>query len=128
MVRPRESENPIPSPGPSTDEPGYFLRSGEGALHNLFPGVDIRTNSGNQLMLSVVNFAPHSVVPLHQHPHEQMGIMISGRLKFTIGDQTRILGPGDQWSIPGGVPHEVVALEEPAVALDVFHPIRDDYR
>lgn len=126
MVRPRETEPENPAPTPQ--EPGYFLQSGQGSHHNLFPGVDIRTNAGNQLMLSVVHFEPHSVVPLHQHPHEQMGIMISGRLKFTIGGHTRILGPGDQWSIPGGVPHEVVALEVPAVALDVFHPIRDDYR
>ena len=53
--------------------------------------------------------------------------MISGRAEFTVGGQTRILGPGDLWRIPGGVPHKVVALDGPAVALDCFHPIRDDY-
>jgi quercetin dioxygenase-like cupin family protein len=53
--------------------------------------------------------------------------MISGRLEFTVGGVTRVLGPGDRWRIPGGVVHRVRALEGPATALDVFHPIRDDY-
>ncbi len=80
------------------------------------------------MMLSVVRLEPRSVVPDHAHPHEQMGILISGRLEFTIGGITRVLGPGDIWRIPGGVRHKVVTLDEPAVALDCFHPIRDDYR
>ena len=93
----------------------------------IFPGVEIRTTAGRQIMLSVVTFEPHSVVPDHSHPHEQMGMMISGRLEFVIGGITRVLGPGEIWRIPGGVVHRVRALDEPAVALDVFHPIREDY-
>lgn len=116
----QEARSPAP-PRP------YFIAAGTGSHHRLFPGVEIRTTAGTGLMLSVVHFEPRSVVPEHSHPHEQMGVMISGRLEFTIGGQTRVLGPGDMWSIPGGVPHRVVALEEPAVALDVFHPIREDY-
>jgi quercetin dioxygenase-like cupin family protein len=105
----------------------YFLPAGSGSHHLIFPGVEIRTTAGHQLMLSVVRFEPGSVVPDHSHPHEQMGMMISGRLEFTVDDTTRVLGPGDIWRIPGGVVHSVRALEEPAVALDVFHPIREDY-
>lgn len=108
-------------------EPSYFIPAGTGSHHQLFPGVEIRTTAGSGLMLSLVHFEPRSVVPEHSHPHEQMGMMISGRLEFTVGGVTRVLGPGDMWSIPGGVPHRVVALDEPAVALDVFHPIREDY-
>jgi len=105
----------------------YFLPAGSGSRHLIFPGVEIRTTAGYQLMLSVVRFEPGSAVPDHFHPHEQMGMMISGRLEFTVDDTTRVLGPGDIWRIPGGVVHSVRALEEPAVALDVFHPIRGDY-
>jgi quercetin dioxygenase-like cupin family protein len=56
-----------------------------------------------------------------------MGMMISGRLEFTVGGETKVLGPGEIWRIPGGVVHRVRALDGPAVALDVFHPIREDY-
>lgn len=105
----------------------YFIPAGSGSRHLIFPGVEIRTTAGRQIMLSVVTFEPRSVVPDHSHPHEQMGMMISGRLEFVIGGITRVLGPGEIWRIPGGVVHRVRALEEPAVALDVFHPIREDY-
>ena len=54
-------------------------------------------------------------------------MMISGRAEFTVGGVTKVLGPGDMWRIPGGVVHRVRALDAPAVALDVFHPIREDY-
>lgn len=112
-----------PQPGDA-----YFHAAGTGSHHAIFPGVSIRTTAGDQLMLSVVNLEPGSVVAEHSHPHEQMGLLVSGRLEFTIDGLTRILGPGDIWRIPGGVPHKVVALDAPAVALDIFHPIREDYR
>lgn len=111
------------------DDPDrYFIRAGTGSHHRIFPGVELRSASGDALMLSVVTLEPGAVVPEHSHPHEQMGYLVSGRLEFTIGGQTRILGPGDQWRIPGGVPHRVVAVDGPALALDVFHPVREDYR
>jgi quercetin dioxygenase-like cupin family protein len=115
------------------DEPGakagdsYFLTAGSGSRHTIFPGVDICTTAGQQLMLSVVDLEPGSIVAPHSHPHEQMGILLEGRLEFTIGGVTRVLGPGDMWRIPGGVVHSVRTLDQPARALDVFHPIREDY-
>ena len=106
----------------------HFVPAGLGSHHDLFPGVSIVTTAGREMMISVVDLEPDSVVPDHSHPHEQMGIMLSGRLEFTVGGVTRILGPGDVWRIPGGVAHRVRAVDGPARALDVFHPIRDDYR
>ena len=105
----------------------YFVTSGSGSHHNLFPGVEIRTTAGQNMMISLVNLEPDSVVPDHAHPHEQMGMMISGKLEFTVGGQVKVLGPGDIWRIPGGVRHSVKAIDGPAVALDVFNPIREDY-
>lgn len=113
---------------PAEDSHRYFIAAGQGSFHQLFPGVEIRTTAGDAMMISVVTLEPYSVVPDHAHPHEQMGMMISGRAEFTIGGITKIVGPGDIWRIPGNVRHKVVTLDAPAVALDVFHPIRDDYR
>ena len=108
-------------------ERAFFIEAGQGSRHRIFPGVEIRTSAGRAIMLSLVTFEPGSVVPDHAHPHEQMGMMISGRAEFTVGGVTKVLGPGDMWRIPGGVVHRVRALNAPAVALDVFHPIREDY-
>jgi quercetin dioxygenase-like cupin family protein len=106
----------------------YFLPAGSGSRHEIFPGVELRAIAGTSLMLSVVHLEPNSIVQDHSHPHEQMGILLEGRVEFTIGGVARILSPGDMWRIPGGVVHRVKALDQPARAIDVFHPIRDDYR
>jgi quercetin dioxygenase-like cupin family protein len=124
MTLPGSSENEGRSQGPDA----YFIPAGSGSRHLIFPGVEIETYAGTNLMLSVVRLEPESVVLDHSHPHEQMGILLEGQLEFTVGGVTRLLGPGDIWRIPGGVVHRVRALEKPAVALDVFHPIREDYR
>jgi quercetin dioxygenase-like cupin family protein len=107
-------------------ESPYFVKAGNGSRHNIFPGVNITAGEG--MLLSVVNLDPNSVVLEHSHPHEQMGYLVSGQLEFTVGGDTRLLSAGDTWRIPGGVKHKVIAVGGPAVAIDVFHPIREDYR
>ncbi len=79
------------------------------------------------MMLSLVDFEPGAVVEAHSHPQEQCGLMLEGRARFFVGDEEQVLGPGDMWKIPGGVTHRVVALDEGCRALDIFHPIREDY-
>lgn len=106
----------------------YFSKEEDGALHQIFPGVTIRTQWLDRVMTSIVRFAPGSVVEDHSHPHEQMGMILEGTVDFTIGDETRRLGPGDLYRIPGGVVHRVVALDQPVRAFDVFAPVREDYR
>ncbi len=117
----------IPDREQGTESSPYYIPAGSGSRHRIFPGVEILTTAGEGIMLSVVTFEPRSIVGDHAHPHEQMGMLVSGRLEFTVDGVTRVLGPGDIWRIPGGVVHRVVALDEPAVALDVFRPIREDY-
>jgi quercetin dioxygenase-like cupin family protein len=106
----------------------YFVNRDQCSRHQIFPGVQISTAAGQQLMLSYVEFEAHAVVQPHSHPHEQMGLLLEGQLTFTIGDEVRTLQPGEMWRIPGGVVHSCIAGDEPVIALDVFHPIREDYR
>jgi quercetin dioxygenase-like cupin family protein len=80
------------------------------------------------MMLSLAVIEPHKIVELHSHPHEQVGMVIEGRALFQIGGEEKTLGPGDMYRIPGTVPHRVVALDQLVKALDIFCPIRDDYR
>ena len=106
----------------------YFIGKSNCSRHTIFPGVEIFTTHGDAVMLSLVEFEPHAVVKEHSHPHEQMGLLLEGELEFTIGGKTRILQPGEMWCIPGGVVHRAVAGDHPVRALDVFHPIREDYK
>ena len=104
-----------------------FVHHTEGTRHDIFPGVTLNASAGQELMLSYVTFEPHAIVEAHSHPHEQAGMVVSGSARFIVGDTERVLRPGDMYFIPGGVTHRVVALEKGCVALDVFHPVREDY-
>jgi quercetin dioxygenase-like cupin family protein len=106
----------------------YFVDKKDCVHHRIFPGVDIHTTCGNEMMLSLVEMEPHAVVEEHSHPHEQMGLMLEGEADFTIGGQQVRIKPGQMWRIPGGVRHKVVAGPRPVRALDVFHPPREDYK
>lgn len=105
----------------------YYVTREQCSRHNIFPGVDIFTTAGKNLMLSYVDLQPHAVVEPHSHPHEQLGMLLEGELTFTIGGEKRTLKPGDMWRIPGGVEHGAVAGDMPTKALDVFCPVREDY-
>ena len=105
----------------------YFINADEASTHEIFPGVTIHTMAGQQLMLSLVEMQPGAVVELHDHPHEQIGLLLEGELTFTIGGQTQTLSPGQMWRIPGGIPHKAIAGSGPVKALDVFCPVREDY-
>ena len=105
----------------------YFPTPAERSSHNIFPGVQVSTCAAKEMMLSLATLQPHAVVEEHSHPHEQVGIVLEGRAIFVIGGEQRTLGPGDIFRIPGNVRHKVTALEQTFKALDVFHPIREDY-
>jgi quercetin dioxygenase-like cupin family protein len=106
----------------------YFPADSDGARHQIFPGVGIRTVWGTGLMLSLVEMAARAHVAEHEHPHEQMGMVLEGRAEFVVGGKRRVLGPGDMYLIPGGVRHAVTALDAPVRALDVFNPPREEYK
>jgi quercetin dioxygenase-like cupin family protein len=94
----------------------------------LAPGVTAKIASGEKMMFSLVTLAPHAVVPTHSHPHEQMGMMVSGTMEFTIEGEARVLSGSEMYFVPGGVSHAAKAGPGGAVALDAFSPPREEYR
>jgi quercetin dioxygenase-like cupin family protein len=100
-----------------------------GALpqREVLPGVRLRLVVGEQLMLSIVDLDEGAEVPTHQHPHEQAGLVLSGRIEMWIGDDRRLLEPGDPYLVAGGTPHGARAVDGPARVLDAFHPLREEY-
>jgi quercetin dioxygenase-like cupin family protein len=93
----------------------------------IWHGVTARAVAGDRLTLAVIELDPGSVVPEHAHENEQLGMVLRGSVRFRIGDETRELGPGETWTIPGNVPHEVEVGPEGAEVIDVFAPVREDW-
>lgn len=62
---------------------------------------------------------------VHQHPHEQIFWMLSGRMEFTLAGEKRTCVAGDLAVIPGNTPHEAYFPEDTEV-IDIFSPPRED--
>lgn len=91
------------------------------------PGITMQPMTGSRIMLSWVTIEPESEVPLHQHPHEQVGFVLEGELELTIGEETRRLKPGDAYTIPPELPHAARTGAIGCLVIDVFSPPREDY-
>ena len=89
--------------------------------------VRARRVQGERITLAVVELAPNASVPEHRHAAEQMGMVITGEVRFILDGETRVLGPGGTWRILSDRPHQVTAGPDGAVVIDVFTPVRADW-
>jgi quercetin dioxygenase-like cupin family protein len=89
--------------------------------------VRARRIEGERITFALIELAADGLVPEHRHENEQLGMVIQGRVTFTIDDETRDLGPGGTWRIPSGAAHHVVVGPDGAVVIDVFAPTRRDW-
>ena len=104
-----------------------FATGGDDGYVDALPGIRRKTLSyGDLTLLTEFRLREGYPLPMHEHPQEQTGYLVSGHLRLTIGRDTRDIWPGDSWSIPGGVCHGAEVLEN-AVAIEVFSPVREDY-
>jgi len=53
--------------------------------------------------------------------------IIEGEFELTIDNETKILKPGDVAVIPSNAVHSGKAITDCRI-LDVFYPVREDYR
>lgn len=90
-------------------------------------GVTAEINCGEKMMMSIVTFDPNIELDDHAHPHEQYGLVLEGCLEFRLGDETKLLKPGDSYLAPSNVPHGCRSLEQGAKAVDIFCPPREDF-
>ena len=66
-------------------------------------------------------------LPEHGHPHEQVSHVLEGEFELTIDGRTERLGPGTLAIVPPNVIHSGRAITKCKI-VDIFHPVRDDYR
>lgn len=105
-----------------------IIRNADVAPVEMLPGLVRRTLAdGETMMLCEFTFEDHVEVPIHTHPHEQVGYVVSGRIRLTVEGESFDLEPGDSYHAPPNVPHGALTLE-PTVVVDVFSPPREDYR
>ncbi len=96
-------------------------------LQDLAGGSTRRILAWNDKLMAVeVGFEAGAEGALHSHPHTQCSYVLSGRFKYTVGDESSELGQGDSVIVPGGIVHGTVCIEAGKL-LDIFTPKRDDF-
>jgi len=96
-------------------------------VREIFPGFRARVVHSEQMSHSWVEIDAGASFPEHQHPHEQVVNVLEGMLELVVAGETHRLTPGRIFVIPSDVPHSGRAITACRV-LDVFAPVRDDYR
>lgn len=92
------------------------------------PGIVRRTLiEGKSMMICEFTLVKGSQIPTHAHPHEQVGYLVSGKIRVIIDGKGFDLNPGDCYCALSDVPHSAEILED-SVVVDTFNPPRDDYR
>jgi quercetin dioxygenase-like cupin family protein len=105
-----------------------FVRLDAVRAFELAEGVSGQPLFGARAMLNLIRFEPGATVPLHSHPHEQLGIVLEGMQALVVDGEAHELSPFEAYVIPGGVEHSAYCGPDGALVLDVFTPVREDYR
>jgi quercetin dioxygenase-like cupin family protein len=96
--------------------------------HRLTDGILARAVEGERVTMAVVQLDPNAVSPAHHHENEQLGFVIAGSIVMRVGTEERELNPGDTYNIPSDVSHDAVAGPDGATVVDVFVPVREDWK
>jgi unsaturated pyranuronate lyase len=94
---------------------------------SMLQGLKRKTLARSQsMMICEFTFDANVTIPIHRHPHEQLGYVVEGRVIMTIAGHETELGRGDSYCAASNVPHGAYTLE-PTVIIDTFTPPREDY-
>ena len=92
------------------------------------PGVSHRRIFGDKIQMQHLITEPGGTPSkMHNHPgKEEFFYIQAGEWEFTLGDETRMLGPGDVVHVADGVMHTLRLVgDEPGMALEVFYPLQN---
>jgi quercetin dioxygenase-like cupin family protein len=90
-------------------------------------GVEMRAIHGERMTVAFFTIASGAGVPEHQHPHEQIGTVLKGKMELSIAGEKHVVTSGGAYLIPSNVIHSGLCLEGPADVLEMFAPVREDW-
>jgi quercetin dioxygenase-like cupin family protein len=104
-----------------------FLELHDLPIQQPVPGFKVVFVHSDNMTFAHWDVEPGSILPEHSHPHEQVVNMIEGQFELTIGDETQLLSGKSVAVIPSNAVHSGKAVSQCRI-IDVFYPVREDYR
>ncbi|PKP53624.1 MAG: cupin domain-containing protein [Bacteroidetes bacterium HGW-Bacteroidetes-1] len=105
----------------------YFLNTQDIASKTIIDGYHAKFIHSKNMTLAFWEIEENKSLPEHSHKHEQVAQMIEGEFEMTIEGKTQILRPGNIAIIPSNARHSGRAITNCKI-LDVFYPIREEYK
>ena len=96
-------------------------------VEQIADGIERQMIWGEQLMVCRLRIAPRVVTAVHAHPHEQITLVERGTVRFTIAGQERVSSAGDVLHFPSQCEHGATVLDDEAVLIDIFSPVRAEF-
>ena len=96
-------------------------------VERIAEGIDRQMIVGQNIMICRLRFDAFVVTPAHRHPHEQVTLVMQGKVKFTLDTEERVVSAGDVLHFPSNHWHGATMLDEEVVLIDIFSPIREDF-
>lgn len=93
----------------------------------IMPGYHGKMVHANRMSWAFWTVEKDAEVPEHQHPHEQIMHVVEGQFEFSLDGHSKVYRAGDVVIIPSNTPHSGKALT-PCRLMDVFSPVREEYR
>ncbi len=98
---------------------GFWDRIDTLSLQDFRPGIRSRAELGEKLVMALMEIGSGKEDTGHQHPFDQCGVVIEGRIEMFVAEDRRVLGPLETYFIPAGVFHGWKTFEVAARILDV---------
>ena len=103
--------------------PFYLAGSIAEKAGKINPKVRSRSFSGEFMKAGISTKPEGEGNPLHMHPNEEQFVLVlEGRIHFILGDEDRIVGPGDIVHVPRNVYHRSRPVDGPARSFSVKSP------
>jgi quercetin dioxygenase-like cupin family protein len=91
------------------------------------PGTEARFVHSERMTIAYWRFEPGTDLPEHSHPHDQITNILEGEFALVIDGVSEVLRAGDVQVIPSNSIHSGHAITACRI-IDVFSPVRDDFR
>ncbi len=88
-------------------------------LEEFRPGLKSKAEIGESLIMSVMEIGANKEDTGHEHPFDQCGIVLNGKIEMFVGEERKILHPNETYFLPAGIRHGWKTFDARARVLDI---------
>ena len=96
-------------------------------VEHVAEGITRQLFAGDRIMVVRLELKAGTVTPIHTHHHEQVTLVMKGRVDFFVEGRKHTAEAGEVLVFPSQIVHGATMLDQDVVLLDIFSPPREDF-